>query len=198
MLIIGLNGSSNKDGNTMFLLNTISERIKNSGCEFEIIHAGEAALSCKVPFCVACSSPCSGNCYKGSQLEKSFELMTKADGIIIGSPVYFGTVSAQIKAFFDKTRGVRSRKVWINKVGAGVTVGTSRFGGQETTIKALHDIMLVHGMMLVGDGHVNKDAGHHGVCAQRPSMEDKFAIERAEVLAERMVQVCEATQSLRN
>ena len=43
-----------------------------------------------------------------------------------------------------------------------------RFGGQETTIKAIHDLMLVQGLIIVGDGHRDFDSGHQGACAQRP------------------------------
>lgn len=197
MLIVGLNGSPNKDGNTVFLLNYILEKIREAGCETQLIHAGDAVMSCKIPFCNVCSSPCKGICYKNTELDSSYELITRADGILLGSPVYFGTVSAQIKAFFDKTREIRGSKAWINKVAAGVTVGGSKYGGQETTIKALHDIMLIHGMIIVGDGHVSQNAGHHGVCAQRPAEDDRFALERAEVLAKRMVEVCGATKDLR-
>ena len=76
-------------------------------------------------------------------------------------------------------------------------MGSSRYGGQETTIKALHDIMLVHGMIIVGDGYFEKDCGHHGVCAQKPALADDNALNRAEILGKRMVEVCNATQSLR-
>jgi len=41
----------------------------------------------------------------------------------MGSPVYFGSVSAQLKAFFDKTRKLRSEKALYNKFACGVTVG---------------------------------------------------------------------------
>lgn len=197
MLIVGLNGSPNKEGNTYFLLESILKDVEKLGCEYQIINAGEAVLSCKNPFCTACSTPCEGKCFKGTSLEKAFELITKADGIIVGSPVYFGTLSAQVKAFFDKTRGVRGKKVWINKVAAGVTVGASKYGGQETTMRAIHDILLVHGMIIVGDGHTGKDAGHHGVSAQRYAKDDSAALERAGVLAQRLVEVCQATKSLR-
>ena len=197
MLIVGINGSPNKEGNIGYLLNYILEKTKALGSEYEIINANEVLNSCGNPFCVVCSTPCNGNCYKGTDLERAYELITKADGILIGSPVYFGTLSAQLKAFFDKTRGYRGKKVWINKVGAGVTVGASKYGGQETTIRAIHDIMLVHGMMIVGDGQAFHDAGHHGVCAQKPANEDLYAIARANILARRMVEVCTATKVLR-
>jgi len=43
-------------------------------------------------------------------LEEAYEILKKADAIVMGSPVYFGSVSAQLKAFFDKTRKLRSEK----------------------------------------------------------------------------------------
>ena len=52
------------------------------------------------------------------------------------------------ESFFDKTRKLRGEKALYNKVGAGITVGASKYGGQETTIKALHDIMLVQEWLL--------------------------------------------------
>jgi len=187
LFIVGINGSPNKDGNTVFLLKNILEEAQKFGCEYRIINAGEAVLSSKIPFCAACSTPCSGKCYEGTPLEDAYNIISKADAVILGSPVYFGTVSAQLKAFFDKTRKIRGEKLWINKVGAGVTVGASKYGGQETTLRALHDIMLVHGMSIVGDGAGEYDAGHHGVCAQRPVQNDEYALARAKVLAKRLV-----------
>jgi len=187
LFVVGINGSSNKEGNTSFLLKYILEETEKLGCKYEIINAGEAVLSSKVPFCIGCSTPCNGKCYEGTLLDDAFKLISQADAIIVGSPVYFGTLSAQIKAFFDKTRKVRGEKIWINKVGAGVTVGASKYGGQETTLRAIHDILLVHGITIVGDGHEEFDAGHQGVCAQRPAKDDEFALKRAKVMARRIV-----------
>ena len=187
MFIIGINGSPNKSGNTAFLLKEILEETKKLGCDYEIINAAEVVLTSKTPFCTGCSTPCSGKCYEGTQLEDAYKLISKADAVLLGSPVYFGTLTAQIKAFFDKTRKIRGEKTWINKVGAGVTVGASKYGGQETTLRALHDILMVHGMVIVGDGHPDFDAGHHGVCAQKPAADDEFALRRAKVLAEKIV-----------
>ncbi|HHY27791.1 MAG TPA: flavodoxin family protein [Desulfitobacterium dehalogenans] len=197
MLIIGINGSPNAKGNTAFLVDKILEQASTLGAHTQLIQVAELVNSVKQPFCVVCSNPCTGACYKGTPLEVGYELLRKADGVIIGSPTYFGTVTAQLKAFFDKTRKLR-REFWLyNTVGAGVTVGGSKYGGQEATIKALHDIMLVQGMVIVGDGFGEKDAGHHGVVAHRPADQDEFASERLQLLGKRLVQVCDATQSIR-
>jgi len=188
MLVVGINGSPIKDGNTFVLIDKMLKVIGQSGCETMIINAQDAIMSTKNPFCVACSNPCSKVCYQGTELEKVYEIMKKASAYIIGSPSYFGTVSAQLKAFFDKTRVQRTEKSFYGKPGAAVSVGASRFGGQETTIKALHDIMLVHGMYVIGDGYIEDDCGHQGVCAQRPSKDDLNSLKRAEIMAKRIVE----------
>ncbi|HHV65966.1 MAG TPA: flavodoxin family protein [Peptococcaceae bacterium] len=198
MLIIGLNGSPNKKGNTKLLLEKVLATTSGLGAETKILEIPEIIKSAKDPFCRACSSPCSGQCFRDTDLEAAYELLKKADGIIIGSPVYFGSVSGQLKAFFDKTRKLRGEKGLYNTVAAGVTVGGSKYGGQETTLKALHDIMLVHGMIIIGDGYYADDCGHHGICAEKPAAEDSFALRRAEVLAKRIVEVCTATRALRS
>lgn len=190
MLIVGLNGSPNKEGNTKFLLNTVLKEAEAMGAETMILEVPELLGTSKQSFCTACSTPCSGVCFKGTKLEETFELLKKADALVFGSPVYFGSVSAQLKAFFDKTRMLRGQKALYNKFGAGVTVGASKYGGQETTMKAIHDIMLVQGMVIVGDGYIENDCGHHGVCAQRPASEDEFAIKRAQILGKRLAEVC--------
>ncbi len=152
LLIIGVNGSPNEQGNTWNLLDLTLKTAQELGAETSIIYVQQVLSSVKNQFCISCCTPCTGMCYKNSKLEDSFELLRRADGIVLGSPVYFGTVSGQLKAFFDKTRKLRGAKGLYNKVGAGITVGASKYGGQETTMKALHDIMLVHGMIIVGDG----------------------------------------------
>lgn len=190
MLVVALNGSPNKDGNTAFLLHKVLEVCGENQAETELIHVAEVMETVKSPFCNTCSIPCNGNCYGGTMLEDAFDRMKKADAIVLGSPVYFGTVSAQLKAFFDKSRRLRNEKALLGKIGAGVTVAGSKYGGQETTMRALHDMMLIHGMCIVGDGSSEEDCGHHGVCAARPASEDEFAVRRARVLGMRIIEAC--------
>ena len=197
MLIIALNGSPNKDGNTAFLLNEALETIKSLGLKTKFLQISEAIAEAKHPFCTCCSTPCSGVCYKDTLLEQMYNDLRLADGIIFGSPVYFGTVSAQMKAFWDKTRALRKDKVLIDVVGAAVTTGASRFGGQETTALALQDIMLIHGMTVVGDGFYDDDAGHQAACAQKPTTEDEIGIKRTCILAKRVAAVAKATATMR-
>lgn len=197
LLIVAINGSPDREGNTAFLLKKAADECEKMGARVEFIHCQQVLKDLATPFCVACSAPCSGKCFKDKELEKVLELISKADGIILGSPVYFGTVSAQLKAFWDKTRGLRNAKKLLNVVGGAIAVGASRFGGQETTIRAMQDMMLVQGMIVVGDGYYDDDCGHMGAAGQRPAWEDENAASRAVIVGKRIVEVARATKHLR-
>lgn len=81
-----------------------------------------------------------------------------ADGIIIGSPVYFGTPAAEIKKIFDNSLAIR-RKL-ENKIGASFASSHHPSGGKETTILSILQSMLVHGMIVCGDPL--SSGGHYG------------------------------------
>ncbi len=186
--ILALNGSHNNDGNTAFLLNEILNHCKEEGAQTELCSVHEAILSAKTPFCVSCSTPCSKQCYAGTKLDELFNKAEKADFIIIGSPVYFGSMTGQLKCFFDKTRYARGKKLWLNKPMAAVTVGASKYGGQERTLEHIHSCALVSGMTIVGNSS-ELGMGHFGVSAQKPANEDTYAIAQCRSLAERIMQM---------
>ncbi len=74
-------------------------------------------------------------------------------GLIIGTPVYFGMMTAQCKAFLDRSVAFR-RNGWMlrDKVAGVLAVGRVRNGGQELTIQAVRTAMLCHDMICVSDG----------------------------------------------
>jgi len=197
MFFVAINGSPHKDGNTAYLLNKGLEQLELMGAKTEIIHTGEVLRSLAVPFCTACSASCTGACTKGTLMEKALQSLREADGVLLGSPVYFGTVSGQLKAFWDKARCLRGEKKLLNVVGGAVAVGASRFGGQEGTLRAIQEMMLVDGMTIIGGGQKDHDCGHYGVAAQRLASEDQYAQERILIMAKRLFEVSQATQSLR-
>jgi NAD(P)H dehydrogenase (quinone) len=90
-----------------------------------------------------------------------------ADGIIAGSPVYFGTMAAEIKEVFDKFVGIRNKME--GKIGAAFTTSADASGGKETTLMSIIQAMLIYGMIVVGDP---LDAtGHYGVsCTGAPDV----------------------------
>ncbi len=188
MVLLGLNGSPRLKGNCSFLLDLALEAASEEGLETRRFDVHPLMLTQEKPYCDACSSPCNRSCFENTPLEEVFEEMKKAGGLILASPVYFGTVSAQLKAFWDKTRALRSEKALIGKVGGAIAVGATRFGGQETTLRTLQDMMLIQGMSVVAEGTLETDAGHQGVCSTAPSWEDDFAKKRAVILGKRLAQ----------
>lgn len=197
MIILGLNGSPHRHGNTAALLRIALEAAEELGARTEVLFIQEIMEKLDKPYCTACSSPCTGKCYRGTELEQALARLGEADGILMASPVYFGTVSAQLKSFWDKTRRLRGEKRLLNVAGGAISSGGSRFGGQETTLRALHSMMLIQGMLIVGDCYDEKAPGHHGVCSQQPTQDDAYALKRAVVLGKRVAQVCLATEALR-
>jgi NAD(P)H dehydrogenase (quinone) len=111
------------------------------------------------------------------------EDLVAADGIILGSPVYFGAPTAQMKDLIDRSVGVR-RKL-RDKVGAAFVTGGHHTGGKETALLGLLSAFLIHQMVVVGDPI--ETGGHYGVaCLGAPSAEDEQA---GEMLGARVTKV---------
>ena len=87
------------------------------------------------------------------------EDLLKADGIIVGSPTYYGQMSAKIKAMFDES--IKVHKKLEGKVGAAFTSSGGVASGAETTIISILEAMLVHGMIIKGRAR----SGHYGAAA---------------------------------
>lgn len=198
MKIVGINGSVNKDGNTFYLIDKILKICKENGAETEIINAAAAVSDAKTPFCVCCSTPCSKICYKESLLDEAYKKIENADAVIFGSPVYFGSMSAQLKAFFDKTRDVRARKAWVGIPAGVVSVGGSKYGGQEATINAIQDCLFISGMSVFGSGYFDTDGGQMGIGAHKPACDDEFANGRCESMAKRLLFEAERNEFYKN
>jgi len=98
-------------------------------------------------------------CLLRSTEEVTREDFVESDGIIAGSPVYFGVMAAELKKVFDEF--VTVRKKTENKVGAAFTTGGDASGGKETTMMSILQAMLIYGMIIVGDPM--SATGHYGV-----------------------------------
>jgi len=88
-----------------------------------------------------------------------------SDGIIAGSPVYFGVMAAELKKVFDGFVGVR--KKMEGKIGAAFATSGDLTGGKETTMMSIIQALLIYGMIIVGDPMTA--TGHYGVaCVGEP------------------------------
>ncbi len=95
-----------------------------------------------------------------------------ADGIVMGSPVYFGQMSSRLKHIIDDS--VQVHEKLTGKVGAAFTSSGGIASGAETTLLSILEAMLVHGMIVQG----NAEDQHYGVAAQgEPKQADLEACE---------------------
>lgn len=107
----------------------------------------------------------------------------KADGLVVGSPVYFGTMAAQLKQVLDDFVSVRKRME--NKVGAAFSTSGDASGGKETTMMSIIQALLIYGLIVVGDPM--SATGHYGTaCVGAP---DTGALENGNKLGERVAEL---------
>ena len=100
---------------------------------------------------------------KTSEVDK--EDFSASEGVIAGSPVYFGLMAAELKKIFDDFVGVR--KKMEGKIGATFTTSGDPTGGKETTMISIIQALLIYGMVIVGDPM--SATGHYGVaCVGEP------------------------------
>ncbi len=91
--------------------------------------------------------------------QTKLEDLLKADGIIMGSPTYFGQMSAKLKTLIDKSIEIHEKLE--GKVGAAFTSAGGTATGAETTLLSIIKAMLIHGMIVQG----RSDDKHYGAAA---------------------------------
>ncbi|MEM3617721.1 MAG: NAD(P)H-dependent oxidoreductase [Candidatus Bathyarchaeia archaeon] len=97
----------------------------------------------------------------------SLEDLLAADGIIMGSPTYYGQMSARLKALIDESVKIHGKLE--GKVGAAFTSSGGTATGAETTLLSILNSMLIHGMIVQG----RADDKHYGAAAvEKPDKEE--------------------------
>ena len=106
------------------------------------------------------------------------EDLLAADGIIMGSPTYFGQMSAKLKAVIDES--IELHEKMGGKAGGAFTSSGGTASGAETTLLSIVEAMLIHGMIVEG----RADDKHYGVAVTgAPNAED---LSECEKLGERV------------
>lgn len=185
MKVTGFVGSP-RDGNTKRLTEHALNAAKVAGAETQLIHIGKMNIApCKA--CDACKK--TGRCIIEDDFQKAEESLASADGVIFGSPVYFGGVSAQMKAFMDRTRTLRRKNILKDTVGGAIAVGASRNGGQETTIQQVHNFFFIQEMVVVSDASTAHYGGTGVAGAGQDVADDEFGMETARNLGTHVASV---------
>lgn len=158
--ILGIAGSPREDGNTERLVKKALAAARSvGGVETEFVSlAGKTINPCRADyecFLHPCEeAPC--RTYIQDQADECNDIlvkMLKADGFIVGCPVYWGGPPAQMKALMDRSMANEALGFALrNKVAGAIAVAADRNGGQESTVIDLIKWFLTHDMIVVGVG----------------------------------------------
>ncbi|MEJ5366008.1 MAG: flavodoxin family protein [Desulfosoma sp.] len=148
MKVLAINGSHRKGMNTAAMLQIVLDEAARGGAETELVEL----VDCRIEYCLSCNQclrepRCS---IQDDDMAAIAEKMLASDAVILGSPVYFGNVTARLKTFMDRTRWLHMRENLLEgKLGAALTHAGLRNGGQEMTQMILERFLLSHGFQLV-------------------------------------------------
>jgi multimeric flavodoxin WrbA len=159
MKVVGFNGSPRKDGNTYLAIKEVFKALEKEGIKTELIQIAEKPLyGCRA--CGACKKTGDGICIIDSDiLNDCQKKMYESEGIIIGSPVYFGSVTPQVKAFIDRSGYCARAGGYLlkRKVGAGV-IAVRRAGAVET-LHQINNLFLLNESIIPGSVYWNMGIG---------------------------------------
>jgi multimeric flavodoxin WrbA len=158
--VVAFNGSARKDGNTALLIRRVLQVLEANGIETELIQlAGEQIRGCNA--CRTCFSTRNKRCViEDDNVNAYIQKMMEADGIILGSPVYFSMMTPEMKALIDRAGYVAraNNDMFKRKVGAAV-VACRRAGGIPT-FDAINHLFLISQMIIPGSSYWNIGIGN--------------------------------------
>lgn len=154
MNVIAINGSPKAEGNTYHTLKIVTDELEKEGISTEIIHVGNK----NIQGCIAC-----GWCYENKnekcvindEVNEIIQKLKAADGIIIGSPVYYASIAGTMKSFLDRTFYVAGANggLFRHKVGASVTI--ARRSGEVAAFDHLNHYFTLTEMFVASSNYWN-------------------------------------------
>jgi len=184
--VIGIVGSPRKGGNTEFFVKKALDRLAEEGLEVELITLhGKTIDPCQA--CLGCRGE--GRCvHIDDDFAPIFDKMVEAEGIIVGSPTYFGSATPQVMALLDRA-GYAGRGGGANllagKVGAPIAV--ARRAGHNFTFAQLLFWYFINDMIIPGSTYWN--VGVAGPGGARDAEKDEEGIRTIEHFAGKMAEV---------
>lgn len=157
MYIAAFNGSPRKNGNTFMLLRRCLDILEEEGIETKLFQVGGSGIRpCRA--CQACRRNNLERCvFTDDPLNEWLEEMKKADGILLGSPTYFWSVTPEMKALIDRAgfiargslRSGKTRCLFSNKVGAALSAYYR--SGSIHALQAMQAFFLTTQMIVPGN-----------------------------------------------
>lgn len=177
MKILGIIGSPRKNSNTEILVKEAMAAAMELGAEIEIVNITQKTIN-----------PCNGcgvcldtsDCVISDDMQPIYAKLLEADGIFIGTPVYFWNVSSQVKILIDRTFPFMWNRKLRGKVG-GIAVVARRAGCGNTYSFLVDYFTLMR--MNIGGGVIGYAEGPGDIINDTEAMEQASAAGRAMVKA---------------
>jgi multimeric flavodoxin WrbA len=152
MKVILISGSPKPNGNTALLMQQCSKVIEERGVEAEIV----SFAGMKIESCIACGKCAkTGECGLDDGLNEIIGKIRAAEGLIVATPVYFGTARGDVMCALQRIGYVSrsSGNFLAGKVGGPVAV--ARRAGQTLTLQEMLMFFLVNDMIVPGSSYWN-------------------------------------------
>lgn len=156
MKVLLINGSPHGQGSTYTALKEVALTLESEGIETEIIQVGNQA----VRGCIACGQ-CrkNGKCFMDDIVNEAASKFETADGLVVGSPVYYASPNGTLLSFLDRLFFSSS---FDKTMKLGASVAAARRGGTTATFDVLNKYFTISGMPVVSSQYWNNV---HGSCA---------------------------------
>ncbi|HHX76962.1 MAG TPA: flavodoxin family protein [Firmicutes bacterium] len=180
--VVAFNGSPRPEGNTAGLIKHVIGRLEEAGISCELVQlAGKIKRGCTG--CYKCRESKSGRCvFNDDIVNDCIAKMIEADGIIIGSPTYFASLSAETKALIDRAGFAARSKGNILKGKVGAAVVAMRRAGAINVFGSINAFFLINEMIVPGACYWNLGLGRSPGEVEK----DEEGIRTMETLGENM------------
>lgn len=153
MKVLMLNGSPKKDGNTATALKEMEKVFAKNGIETEILHIGNKDIR----GCVACCScTITGKCAFNDIVNEVAAKFEAADGLVVGSPVYFASANATLVALLQR---MFYSSHFDKRFKVGASVVCARRGGCSASFDELNKFFTICGMAVASSQYWNSIHG---------------------------------------
>lgn len=154
MNVILINGSPHANGCTFTALNEVAKTLNNEGIATEMIQVGNKV----VRGCIACRKcKTTGKCVFDDIVNEAAPKFKDCDGIVIGSPVYYGSANGTLVSFLDRLFYSMSAD---KSMKAGASVVSCRRGGNTATFDELNKYFTISNMPVVSSQYWNMIHGN--------------------------------------
>jgi multimeric flavodoxin WrbA len=160
MKVLAINGSGKKDGNTFLMLKIVLTELQAHGFETELIQLAEGKPLQGCIACFKCYEAKNRKCaIESDPFNDYFSRIIAADGLVLGSPVYFADISAGLKALIERCGFVARANGNLLKRKAGAGVLAVRRAGSNHALASINNLFLISEMIIPGSNYWNMGLG---------------------------------------